>query len=72
MTDWQKTHDDLTREYYLEGNPNKLTPGLFLLAHDAIWIEKDLEEGRIAQDRADELSQDVATRAKALSNVVGN
>lgn len=59
MTDYQKIHDDLTRRYYQERNPDKLTPGQFRLAHDSIWIEKDLEEGKIAQDQADELMAEV-------------
>lgn len=57
--DFAKDHDDLTRRYYQEGNPDKLTPGQFRLAHDAIWVELSLERGEIAQDRADEIMQSI-------------
>ena len=40
--DFKAEHDELTTQYYQQGNPDGLTPGRFLRLHDSIWV--DMEE----------------------------
>ena len=63
MDRYEHWHAELTDRYYRQGNPDGYTPAEFRILHDAIWIEKDLAEGRIAQDRADELMDTVRSQA---------
>lgn len=70
--DYRKEHDDLTYRYHKGGNPDKLTPAMFRLIHDKIWLDQELERSVIDETTYNERLAEVNKQCDEMAALNGN
>ena len=60
---YQREHDELSEQYYQGGNPDRLSRAEFIRVHDAIWVDKDEDNGA-SEAEIDGLREDIQRRAQ--------
>lgn len=65
----QAEHDELTKRYYREGNPDRLSAGEFISLHDEIWLDFDQERGALTLDEVTDRQYDIARRSAEADGV---